>query len=85
MQAIDAIRAEREREKKQAKDRSRHINTRRRLWLHDLVDALRRDPALGPFWRNASIAATDANLDCESVEDKRNGLVPNTSRPKPGG
>ena len=79
-QAIDAIRAEREREKKQAKDRSRHINTRRRLWLHDLVDALRRDPALGPFWRNAPIAATDANLDCESVEDKRNGLwCPNTS------
>ena len=54
----------------------------------DLVDALRRDSALGPFWRNAPIAATDADLssyyeqnapECESVEDKSNGLwCPNT-------
>ena len=87
-QAIDAIRAERERETKRVNDRSRHNNARRKLWLKELVDALRRDPALGPFWRNAPIAATDADLssyyeqnapDCESVEDKRRGFwCPNT-------
>lgn len=87
-QATDAIRAEREREKARAEHKSRAVNGRREMWLHVLVDALRRDPALGPFWRNAPIGATDDDLNSyyvakapisEPAENKLRGFwCPNT-------
>ena len=58
-QATAAIREERARESKLAHDRSKVWEARRVRLLEAVVGALRRDSALGPFWRNAPVGALD--------------------------